>query len=284
MDMGQSVLARMRTALPELRPSERRVVSYVLEHSAEVIHMSVLELSEATQSAQSTIIRCCRTLGLGGFQELKIHLARDTQSFASYAFDQMGDTDGEPAGDLHRVLGMSAQAVNDARSTVDAQAFDRAVDILDGASSILILAYGTSQMVAECATDQFISIGLEATAPRLSNLMYLQSHTVPLDSCALIISHSGATKALIQNAETLQHRGVPVIALTSFRRSSLAEAADVILATGSQELSFRFEYLSARLVHLAIVNSLYLALAKRNPERSRASLDLYYQADSAWRI
>jgi RpiR family transcriptional regulator, carbohydrate utilization regulator len=282
MDSGQSILARIRAALPELPPSERRVAEFVLEHFGDVVHMSVLELSEATASGQSTVIRCCQTLGLSGFQELKIHLARDTQSIATYALDELGGDDHD--NDLHLVLSLSAQAVTDARSSVDIDAFQRAVTSLDEAEEILILAYGTSRMVAECARDQFASIGLRVEAPAFSNMMYLKSHTSERSTCALIISHSGSTKETIAHAEALRKRGVPVVALTSFRRSPLSEVSDVVLAAGSPERPFRFEYLSARLVHLAIINSLYLALAKRNVQRSRDSLDLYYEADSSWRL
>lgn len=282
MDSGQSILARIRAALPELPPSERRVAEYILEHFGDVVHMSVLDLSEATASGQSTVIRCCQTLGLSGFQELKIHLARDTQSIVTYALDEVDGDDHD--NDLHLVLSLSAQAVNDARSTVDIDAFQRAVTLLDEAEEILILAYGTSRIVAECARDQFASIGLRVEAPSFSNMMYLKSHTSSRSTCALIISHSGSTKETIAHAEALRKRSVPVIALTSFRRSPLSEVSDVVLAAGSPDRPFRFEYLSARLVHLAITNSLYLALAKRNVQRSRDSLDLYYQADSSWRL
>jgi RpiR family transcriptional regulator, carbohydrate utilization regulator len=282
MDSGQSILARIRAALPELPPSERRVAEYIVEHFADVVHMSVLELSEATASGQSTVIRCCQTLGLSGFQELKIHLARDTRGIVSYALDEVDGDDHD--NDLHLVLSVSAQAVNDARSSVDIEAFQRAVTSLDEADDILILATGTSRTVAECARDQFSSIGLRAEAPPSSNMMYLKSHTASRSTCALIISHSGSTKETIAHAETLRERGVPVIALTSFRRSPLSEVSDIVLAAGSPERPFRFEYLSARLVHLAIINSLYLVLAKRNVERSRRSLDLYYEADSSWRL
>ena len=282
LDPSQSILARIRAALPELPPSERRVAEYILEHFTDVVHLSVLELSEATTASQSTVIRCCQTLGLSGFQELKIHLARDTQSLANYALD---DIEGEEHdNDLHLVLSLSAQAITDARSSVDIDAFQRAVTSLDEADDILILAYGSSRIVAECARDQFASIGLRIEAPPLSNMMYLKTHTASTSTCALIISHSGSTKETIGHAEALRKRGVPVIALTSFRRSPLSEVSDIVLAAGSPERPFHFEYLSARLVHLAIVNSLYLALAKRNVERARESLDLYYQADSFWRL
>jgi RpiR family transcriptional regulator, carbohydrate utilization regulator len=61
--------------------------------------------------------------------------------------------------------------------------------------------------------------GLRVEAPAFSNMMYLKSHTSPRSACALIISHSGSTKETIAHAEALRKRGVPVIALTSFRRS-----------------------------------------------------------------
>ncbi len=64
----------------------------------------------------------------------------------------------------------------------------------------------------------------------------------------------------------------------------MAERVDIPLVASGRELSFRFEALSGRLVHLAVVDALYLALALADPERARAALDIYYQVDSSWRL
>lgn len=280
---NQSVLGRIRSLLPTLAPSEARVASFILDKPEAVIHMTVAEVAEAAQSAESTTVRCCRTLGFSGFQDLKISLARDTTSFTQYAYDNVepGDAPGDV---LMKVMGFSAQVIRDAASSIDPDVFEKAVEVIGGASEILIIGYGSSYVVARSAHDQFASIGLKVSVPDATNLKVLLSRTITTDACALVISHTGATRDSIRCAGILRERGVPTVAITSFPRSRLTERVDHSLVASGRELSFRFEALSGRLAHLAVVDALYLALARANPERARAALDIYFEMDSSWRL
>ncbi|GGM81405.1 MurR/RpiR family transcriptional regulator [Dactylosporangium sucinum] len=280
---GVSVLARIRSLLPTLAPSEARVAAFILEHADDVVHMTVAEVAEGAASAESSTVRCCRSLGFQGFQDLKISLARDTASLDQYAYDHVepGDAPGDV---LLKVMTFTAQVIRDAAGSIDPVTFEEAVAKINAADEILAIGFGASYLVARSVHDQFASIGLRVRAPDASNLKYLMSRTAPPGTCGLLISHTGATRDLIRCAEALRSRGVPTVAITSFPRSRLADRVDHALVASGRELAFRFESLSGRLAHLAVVDALYLALARASPERARASLDIYYDMESSWRI
>ncbi|MBS45981.1 MAG: MurR/RpiR family transcriptional regulator [Nocardioides sp.] len=281
---GRSVTGRIRARLPTLAPSEARVAEFVLAHPDEVVHMTVGEVAERAGSAESTTVRTCRTLGFSGFQDLKISLAGETKSLTTYAYGGDIEPTDAPGDVLVKVMGLSAEIIRDAASSIDPEAFEAAVTLLDAASEIIIIGFGASLNVARGARDQFSSIGLKATAPEETNLKYLRCRTAPPTAAALIISHTGATRDTIRCAEALTSRDVPTVAITSFPRTRLTERVDHALVASGRELSFRFESLSGRLAHLAVVDALYLALARANPERSRDALDVYFEVDSSWRL
>lgn len=278
-----SALARIRSRQAALSPSERRVADFVLANPSAVIHMTVAEVAEQAGSAESSTVRACHRMGFSGFQDLKISLARDTTPLTHYAYDQVDPGDA-PGDVLVKVLGFSAQVIQDAASSIDAQVFDQAVDAIASASELLIIGFGMSLTVARSARDQFTSIGLKVNVPEDANHKYLASRLATPDMCAVLISHTGATRDTIRCAEALKARGVPTVALTSFPHSRLTAVTDLALVASGRELSFRFEALSGRLVHLAVIDALYLALARSDPERARAALDVYYEVDSAWRL
>lgn len=278
-----SALGRIRSRLPSLSPSETRIADFVLSHPAEVIHMTVAEVADRAGSAESTTVRFCRRVGFTGFQDLKIQLARDTTSLSHYAYDDVEPTDA-PGDVLVKVMGFSSRVIQDAASSIDARVFDETVEMMSRASEILIIGYGASQTVAFSARDQLTSIGLKVAVPEDANHKYLAAHMASPGSCALLISHTGATRDTIRCAEALRQRGVPTAALTSFPQSRLTTVADRSLVAGGHAMSFRFEALSGRLVHLAVIDALYLALALREPARSREALDVYFQVDSSWRL
>lgn len=278
-----SAIGRIRSRLPSLSPSEARVAEFVLAHPAEVIHMTVAEVAEGAGSAESSTVRACHRLGFNGFQDLKIQLARDTTSLSHYAYDNVEPSDA-PGDVLVKVMGFSAQVIQDAASSIDADTFEETVAMMAGASEILIIGYGASLTVAHSARDQLTSIGLKVNVPDDTNHKYLASRMASPDSCALLISHTGATRDTIRCAEALRDRGVPTAALTSFPQSRLTSVVDRSLVAGGRAMSFRFEALSGRLVHLAVIDALYLALARGNPAQAREALDIYFETDSSWRL
>ena len=52
-----------------------------------MITSSITELSEKAGTSEPTVIRFCRRLGLGGYMELRLNLARDLPS-SQYIFEK----------------------------------------------------------------------------------------------------------------------------------------------------------------------------------------------------
>ena len=75
------LLEQIRSSMPALTPAERRVAETVLRDPLAVIHWSITELASEAQTSAASVVRLCSTLGLRGYQELKITLA--TQAIPS---------------------------------------------------------------------------------------------------------------------------------------------------------------------------------------------------------
>ena len=73
------VLIRVRGALPSLRPAEQRVAEAVLADPAGVSERSITALARLCRTSETTVLRFCRALGLAGYPELRIALARAAQ-------------------------------------------------------------------------------------------------------------------------------------------------------------------------------------------------------------
>ena len=70
-------LERFKLLLNGLSPKLRSIAEHILKHPQDVVHKSITELAEVTNSSDTTIFRLCKHLGLQGFQDLKITLARE---------------------------------------------------------------------------------------------------------------------------------------------------------------------------------------------------------------
>jgi DNA-binding MurR/RpiR family transcriptional regulator len=183
-----------------------------------------------------------------------------------------------------KLMNFEAGLLADAASSVDAGEFAKSVEALARARSILLLGYAESYKVAVDAQDRFSSIGLSAFAPNDSNLKFVRTRGLRPGDCCLIISHSGATRDIIKCAEIARERGATTIALTSSPRSTVAQRADHVLVAGGRELMFRFDSISGRLVHLALIDALYMSLLISEPERSTGLLRFYEDIEATWQL
>ena len=90
-----SVLVRVRGALPGLRPAEQRVAEAVLADPAGISESSITSVARRCQTSETTVLRFCRAIGLNGYPELRIALARAARAKAA---EDMGSAGGRARG------------------------------------------------------------------------------------------------------------------------------------------------------------------------------------------
>lgn len=279
----KQVLATIRARIGSLSPGERKVAQAVLDAPNEVIHMTVGELAARAGTAESTTVRTCHRLGFAGYQDVKIRLARELDSTAP-AIRSSIDGTAEPHEVLRTVLAFNIEALRDITSTISAESFDLAAAAIARARKVLLLGFGSSFFVCQEASERLSAVGMDAAAPESPNMKLLLASRSESDDVVICISHTGATKEVIRYAEVASAAGATVIALTSFARTRLTQMADIALIAGGQELDFRFDAMSARIVHLAVLDAIYLSLPHRLGERSAQSLNTYYGEEASWRF
>lgn len=279
----KTVLASIRAMLGSLPPGDLKVAHAILESPEAVIHMTVAELATRAGTAESTAVRCCHKLGYRGFQDLKIHLARELSSRATEVIESLDEAK-RPHDVLRTVLNFDAEVLRDVLSTLDPTAFDAASEALGAARRVVLVGFGSSQYVCFEAQDRLSSIGIDAHSPQTQNMMLLQTNRLSAGDALVCVSHTGATKEIIRYADLARGNGATTIVVTSYGRSRLSRSADVLLLAGGRELDFRFDALSGRLAHLAVLDALYMALAQTLGERAGESLAVFHDEESVWRL
>lgn len=73
--MGREVLASIRTQYPSFTRVEKSIADYVLDHGGEVVNLRIRELAFRCAVGESSIVRFCRTVGLSGYDDLRLSLA-----------------------------------------------------------------------------------------------------------------------------------------------------------------------------------------------------------------
>ena len=272
-----SVLINVRRALPSLRPAEQRVAHAVLADPAGISESSITAVARMCDTSETTVLRFCRAIGLAGYPELRIALARAAQ------FEETDHAGGPPlngtisatdglADVVAKIAHADARAIEDTAATLDLDALQAAIDALLKASRIDIYGVGASGLVGHHLHQKLHRIGLVSFVATEAQLAVTSAELLGPRDVALGITHSGVTAAVVDALHSARQRGATTIAVTNYDRSPVAAQADLILTTAARETTFRAGSMSSRISQLAVVDCMFAGVAQRAYDTSIAAL------------
>lgn len=263
----ENALSRIRVAQPGMAKGAQRIAEFVLDRPEEVVGMSVTELSEATGVSEGSVINFCRSIGLSGFQQMKLSLAQEIVQPVQFIHEDL-DRDDDIATVSRKVFHSGMQALRDTLSALAPEALSNAVEAIGAAKRIEIYGIGSSAPMAEDAQYRMLRIGLDARAVTDSHIQAISASRCDRDVATITISHSGATHETIAATRLAKEAGAKTIVITNFARSPIQAYADIVLFTMARETRFRTEAMTSRMAQLCVVDALIAALALADYDRA----------------
>jgi RpiR family carbohydrate utilization transcriptional regulator len=264
-------LALIRSSLELLRNSEKKVAKCVLGDPGAVVNFSITELAEKAGTSEPTVIRFCRRLGLGGYMELRLNLARDLPS-AQVLFENVSDADSlaEIAG---KIINAHREALSNTLNKIDLDDLKTAVDVLRGARRIEFYGMGGSAIVARDAHHKFFRLGIPCVAYDDPHMQVMSAALLGPEDVVVVISHTGSTKDIIDSAKVARKAGAKVIGILGSENAPLSKTCDITLSVFSREAALRLAPMTSRLVQLAIVDVLFVTVAMGDFNITKERLD-----------
>src|SRR3972149_4217493 len=84
LDSPTALRTRLGADLPGLPPAQRRLATYVLENFATASDLGIADLAGEAGVSIGTISLLCRRLGVRSYQDLRLTLAREAVTVASF--------------------------------------------------------------------------------------------------------------------------------------------------------------------------------------------------------
>ena len=257
-----AIVFKIRSLIPELSRSEALVAEYIVSHTDEVINLSVSALADCCGVSEPTIIRACRNIGFSGYQALKIALIQGMSAPINYSGEEVtAEDDMQQA--VQKVFGAASDAINLTRDNLNLEDMRNAAEALLKARKILIFGVGGSAAVAADVQHKFMRLGLNATAYSDMNVQTIGAAYADENDVVFAISHSGSSKAVVDNAHLAKSNGATVISLSSMGKSPITEIADISLFTSANETRYRIVAISSRIAELTVIDSLYSYMSFR---------------------
>ncbi|GGJ87152.1 putative HTH-type transcriptional regulator YbbH [Lentibacillus kapialis] len=267
---GLTMLKEMVHTLP---PSEKKLAEYILENPEESIMLTSLLLGKESGTSSATVIRLCKSIGLKGFQELKIRVAGDLQEQSG-----QGYRDIEPNDRTENLIEkMTSNTIQTIKETVDmmrASDLEGAADALFQAKSIVIIGFGASYIAAKDAEQKFTRIDKFVQAFSDVHMGATAIANKGPDDVVVGISFSGETKQVIDLLELAKKKGVKTISITKTGKSPVSHMTDIQLHTSAaKEATFRSGATSSRMAQLHVIDILLMILASNEYEEVIKHLD-----------
>lgn len=233
--------------------------------------MSIGHYAERAGISKSSVLRFCTRLGFASYKAFKVALARELGRGAVGTVEEVRPQDA--AGDIfHKVVRADIRALEETLELIGEAHLQQATELLAKARKIEIYGVGLSASVAQSAYSRFVRIGLNVSVLTDAHMQAISASLLTPQDVAFTVSHSGRSLETLRAARLAQEAGATVICLSSFLESPLVELSQVALVAATGETAFRVDTMASRIAHLSVVDTLYVALANWNPEKSRELL------------
>ena len=280
-----SLTLRMQACQPSLSRSEQAIAAIILESPLRAANMTITELAREAGTADATVTRFCRRLGLTGYTQMRIQLAAEADRSRADSRPGLSLTDDiGPDDSLADIVQKTAYAdIRAAEETVaqlDLAQLGQLVDAISVAGRLVVYGVGSMGFVVQDIAQKLFRLGLHASGwSDIHNGLAANAMLGPRD-VLLVLTHSGRTIEGLEMLTQARARGVRTAVITSNPLSSAAVLADILLVTAARETVFRNGGMSSRTAQQIILDCLYVALAHRRFERTS---ELFAEAHDAVR-
>ncbi len=260
----QRITSMMNTG--NFTKAEQVFAEFLLEHPESVEQETVNSIAVCSGVSPATVVRFCRKLGFSGFPEMKRSVTMGYNYIEDASSDMELEYGDKPESVKSKVINYSKMIIDQLQSSLDADALQRAADLLTHARSIVIHAEGGSGTISRAAYDIFLKLALPV---RLSEDIMFQLMEITMmdpEDVLFIVVNSGRTHNVLENARYAKERGIPIIGIVGPMNSPLSKYLDVELNTCLFNSNYFSDISAARLSELVTVSILHSIMALTRDE------------------
>ena len=271
--MAGNILESITAQYHSLTRSGKKLADYIFAHTGEAQYFSISTLAENSGVSEASITRFCHGLGLAGYNDFKLALAKTDH------VTDMGELSDSPQGIasedslntiFQKIHKASVLSLNETLELLDEDAINKAVDLLVQADRVFCFGNGGSMVMAmeawarSTATSRFVHVSD-------SHMQIMNTALATSRDVLLVFSYSGSTKDMEDTLQIAREHGVSIILVTHYPNSRAAQFADVVLLCGYNEGPLQSGSIPAKVGQLLLIDCLFYGFCRRNPEASAAA-------------
>lgn len=266
----EQTLGKIRDLYDTLGRGERKIADWLITHPSELIGLSISEVAAVCGCGDATVIRFAKRLGLSGYQELKINVARElgnsvTGNLSFSKEDTVMEIYSKHVKDIKLTLDDTAKQLN-------TDVLKKAADAISAAGSIAVIGLGNSAPIAQDAAHKFLRAGLPAGAYSDNHMQMIVASHLREGDVLLAVSHSGSSLDIISAMELAKANGAVTVCITNKGKSPILKYCDYPLFTNAQETKHSILAMTSRIAQLAVIDTLYTYIVLQGGEAASLAI------------
>lgn len=260
--MEKSVLDTICASLDSFFESERKIGTYIIQHTAEVVDMTVGELAQACGVSDASVSRFCKKIDMKGFHHLKITLAKEISERGKDGEEEVSNhiSVNDIDQSLKNILANKVTEITQTVSMMDTNQLHEILNLLNNAKTVQFFAVGNTIPVAIDGAFKLNQIGIPAVSGTIWETQIGYTYNMTADDVVIAISNSGESTSVLRALEAARSAGATTISITNSEKSSAAQLSDYHITTATREKLFLDGYCFSRVSATTVIEILYLFL------------------------
>ena len=255
------------TSQVKLTQREKKIVEFLKSNGDSFLSDTITEFSEKAGVSDATMVRFCKHLGFKGYQDFKMHVAREMVPKDNQYNPEL-DREDDSASICSKVFNSEMGVLSRTLLELDINVLKEIAGRFRKAHKIVIFGTGGSLNVAKDALHKFMKIGIMVYVYEDIDLQHMSASLLQEGDVALVISHSGSNRSSLQCLEMAKAGGAYTIALTGIGKNPISKEADITVHIAAEKTIYQSESVSTRIAQLAVMDTLVSMTAFEDYEKS----------------
>ncbi|MER2128129.1 MurR/RpiR family transcriptional regulator [Solibacillus sp.] len=266
-------IERIRSGIELLKPAEKNVALYILQHLEDVIRMPIAVLAERAKTSEATIIRMCRALNFSGFKDLKLSIATASTITVQKSYNFELKKDSTILQMVQTIETHNIEAIQRTLMINDERELEKIMHQMNNAKKIIFIGIGASAIVAQDFEHKLKRINKNCETIFDSHGQLIAATHLTSEDVLFAISYSGETKEIINALSVAKQNKATIITMTQNKRNTVQSLGNYALYIVSYEADIRSSATSSRIAQLTLIDILYTGIATLDYDKSVVALN-----------
>ena len=272
MDRERDIITRINEKFPHMSKGHKAIAAFILEHYDQAAFMTAARLGRQLHVSESTVVRFASGIGYSGYPEMQAELAARVTSRLN-AVERVGvKYAGRSQSEvIESVLASDMENIRATTESLDAAAFDAAVDMLLEAKTVYVIGIRSCAPLAEFLSFYLNMVrgGIVLLKTTSLSEVFEQMLRVGREDAVIGIGFPRYSMRTLKALEFANDRNAKVITITDSVHSPMCLYSSCNLFAASDMVSI----VDSLVAPLSVINALVVALCLKQPQTVRESLE-----------